>query len=334
VLIVAKEDSVILRATDGVLSIEKNIVAEVVEQGETVCQGKFLNEYTKKMSDGELEISTNDKNVMKIKYEDSVSKIQCLDAKEFPKSEVLSNAKSFEIKESDLKNLISKSIFATAQDDIRPILKGCLFEIKGGVVKSIGLDGFRLAVAKYPAISQSDEFSAVVPTKVLNEISKSLGNTENAIKVYFTKNHIYLELDGYKITSRLLSGDYIAYENVIPKSFANVLSVEREKFELALERVATLSKFSKNNLIKLDIGEETMLVCAESEFGSIKETLPISYNGKGLSICFNCKYFLDALGNVEDDIIRLSLNDQNKPCVITANQDSEYLFLILPIRSV
>ena len=166
------EDYLLLRATDEILSIEKKIRAEVKMEGETVVPGKFFSEYTRKLTNEQIELSLNEKNVLTIKYTDSVGSIQCLDPKEFPVAKQIEDGDYFEIKQIDFKNLINKTIFAVAQDDIRPILKGCLLEVKGNEIKSVALDGFRIAVMKKEISAKTGDFRVTVPARSLSEISK------------------------------------------------------------------------------------------------------------------------------------------------------------------
>ena len=109
--LVADEDYLLLRATDEVLSIEKKIKADVRMEGEIVVPGKFFSEYTKKLTNEQIELTLTDRNILNIKYTDSVGTIQCLNANEFPSSKEVENSNYFEVTQSDLKSLINKSIF-------------------------------------------------------------------------------------------------------------------------------------------------------------------------------------------------------------------------------
>lgn len=331
----ANDNTITLSATDELLSIEKKINGEIIESGETTVNGKFLADYSKKMTDGSITFETDNKNALKIKYLDSVGKVQCLDSAEFPQIPQFQNYDFVEIKECDLKDIINKSIFASADDDIRPILKGCLFDIKSDTIKSVALDGFRIAVAKSQIVNKSNEMAVVVPNRTLYELYKLLSNTEDTIKLYINNNYINIIIGGYNITSRLIAGDFIAYENVIPKEFATNVTVNKEQLELALERTSILSKLSNNSLVKFEIEDNSLTISSKTEQGSIKENLVIARNGNdNLTISFNFKYILEALKTINDDFVTLRFIDSTKPCVINAVENGNYLFLILPVRTL
>ena len=191
----AEEDYLTLSATDLELSIEKTIHAEVKLEGETVVPGKLFNEYIKKLSEEQIELNLNEKNILSIKYTDSVGKIQCLNASEFPQIKKLDYTDYFEITKNNLRQLINKSIFSVASEDTRPILKGCKLEVSDQYVKAVALDGYRLAVVKKPIISATGKFNVIVPARSLSEISKLLDDSEEVVKVYIQKNHLMIDLN-------------------------------------------------------------------------------------------------------------------------------------------
>lgn len=330
----AEEDYLTLSATDLELSIEKTIHAEVKLEGETVVPGKLFNEYIKKLSEEQIELNLNEKNILSIKYTDSVGKIQCLNASEFPQIKKLDYTEYFEITRNNLRQLIMKSIFSVASEDTRPILKGCKLEVEDGVIKAIALDGYRLAVVKKPIVSTTGNFSVIVPARSLNEISKLLDDSEEVVKVYIQKNHLMIDLNETRITTRLLDGDYLNYKQIIPTNFNTSLILNKDQLQDALERASLLSRIDKNNLVKFDITDKVMVLSSKSELGDIKENITISLTGNDLTIAFNARYFSEALRVTNDEFLKMSFMSSVAPCVITPNEGDEFLYLILPVRIV
>ena len=154
--VVAEEDYITLSATDLELSIEKTIKAMVQIEGEMVVPGKFFCEYIKKLNNEQIELSVDDKNILSIKYTDSVGKIQCLNSVEFPQIKQIDDSTYFEMSQKDLKSLINKSIYAVAVEDVRPILKGVKLEVTKEKITAVALDGYRLAVVKKPMSISND----------------------------------------------------------------------------------------------------------------------------------------------------------------------------------
>lgn len=330
--VVAEEDFVTLSATDLELSIEKTIRGMVQIEGEMVVPGKFFCEYIKKLNNEQIELNVDDKNVLSIKYTDSVGKIQCLNASEFPQIKHLEDSQYFEMKEKDLKSLIIKSIYAVATEDVRPILKGVKLEITKEKVTAVALDGYRLAVVKKPVVSTSAEFSCVVPARSLNEIAKLLGDEDKPIRVNVGRNFLMVDIDNTKMTTRLLEGDFINYSQIIPTDFNTNVVLNKEQLLDALERASLLSRVDRNNLVKFDISDKVMVLSSKSDIGDIKENITISLRGNDLSIAFNARYFTEALRVTSDEFLKLNFTSSVSPCIITSNDTDEFLYLILPVR--
>ena len=330
----AENDKLVLSATDLELAIEKTIKADVKVDGETVIPGKFFSEFIKKLTNEKIELELNDKNQLKINYTDSESFIQCYNVVEFPNLKIIEDGDYFEISQKDFKSLINKSIFSTALDDTRPVLKGCCFEIESNFVNAIGLDGYRLAYVKKPIISSTLNTSIIVPAKSLTEICKFLDDSEESIKVYIQKNFLMVDVDNTKIITRLIDGQFINYKQIIPKNFTTSLIVNKNVFEEAIERTSVLSRVDRNNLVKFDIKEKILTLTSNSDIGNIKENIGISLKGNDLTIAFNSRYFSECLRTINDEAIKIEFNMPSSPCVITPNDGEEYLYLILPVRII
>lgn len=328
----AEEDFVTLSATDLELSIEKTIRGMVQLEGEMVVPGKFFSEYVKKLNNEQIELSVDDKNVLSIKFADSVGKIQCLNATEFPKILRPDEVNYFEMKEKDLKTLINKSIYAVATEEIRPILKGVKLEISGNEITAVALDGYRLAVVHKTLTSVSGDFNCIVPSRSLSEISKMLSDDDRLIRINVGKNFLMVDIDNTRLTTRLLEGDFISYGQIIPTDFSTTITLNKDQLLDALERASLLSRVDKNNLVKFEITDKVMVVSSRSDIGDIKENITISLKGNDLTIAFNARYFTEALRAITDEFIKLSLTSAVSPCIITAGDEKEFLYLILPVR--
>lgn len=330
--VVAEEDYVTLSATDLELSIEKTIRAMVQIEGEMVVPGKFFCEYIKKLNNEQIELNVDEKNMLSIKYTDSVGKIQCLNANEFPQIKQIEDSAYFEMKEKDLKSLIAKSIYAVATEDVRPILKGVKLEVSKDKVTAVALDGYRLAVVHKPVLNTTAEFSCIIPARSLNEISKLLGDEDKTIRLNIGRNYLMVDIDNTKLTTRLLEGDFINYSQIIPTDFNTNIVLNKDQLLDALERASLLSRVDRNNLVKFEISDKVMKLSSKSEIGDIKENITISLTGNDLNIAFNARYFTEALRATSDEFLKLKFTSAVSPCVITSNDTDEFLYLILPVR--
>lgn len=332
--LVAEDDVLTLTATDGELAIEKKIKATIEMEGQTVVPGKLFSEFVKKLSNEQIALSINENNQLKLKYTDSEVYIQCLNASEFPVIQQISSAQFFTMKQNEFKDLVEKSIFCVALDDTRPILKGCLFEIGKDEIKSVALDGYRMAMAKKPIIDCSTPMSVVVPGRSLNELSKLLEDSDAPIRILIQKNYLMAEINSTKIITRLLGTgeDYINYNQIIPSDFKTTVVVQKSQLEQALERVAILARASNDNSANFEFKENLLTLQAKSEIGNVTEKVTVSVVGEDLNISFDNFFVRECLSAIKDDFVKLQLNGPINPCVIVPHTGDEYLFLILPIR--
>ena len=323
-----------LVATDTELGIEMKVNANVFDEGSTVVPGKFFSEFIRKLTSEQIEIDVNENNQMKLKYTGSEIDIQCLNPEEFPNVQKVESAEYFELSQKDLKTLINKTLFAVAIDDARPILKGCLLEISENAVRAVAIDGNRLALCDKKTNSANKPRKVIAPSRSLTEISKMLSDSESLVKVFIQHNYIMAEIDGCKMTSRLLEGDFINYRQIIPSEFSTVVTVNKSQLENTLERASLLARNERNNLVRFDIRDNFLTITSNSELGNIKESLNIDLKGNDLRIAFNARFFSEALRVVNDEFIKLNLTSSISPCIITASEGEEYKFLILPLRMI
>lgn len=331
----AENDVLTLQATDLELSIQKRIVADVKIEGETVVAGRFFAELIKKLNNEKIEITKNDsENTIKIKYTDSEGFLQTMPVSEFPDIRIIENAEKIRIKKHDFKELVNKTAFSAAYDDARPVLKGILMEVTEGKVNAVALDGYRMAVCT-KAVSSNSNFSFIAPARSLTEINKIIDDNDDELEIYIQKNFMQIAIDETHIITRLIDGDFINYKQVIPNATTTVVTVAKRFLEEAIERASLLARLNKNNLVTLDIKEENIMsVSSTSDLGNIREKISISTQGKDLVIAFNARYFSEALKNIADEYININFTTPKDPCTITASENSDYLFLILPVRIV
>lgn len=326
-------DSVILSGTDLELSIQKTIKAEVVDEGETVVPGKLFGEYLRKLTNEQISLELNERNQLRISYADSEGFIQCMDVLEFPELKNVDKVDYFEINRIDLKNLINTVIFAVAVDDSRPILKGVLFEVNKEGARAVALDGFRMAMANKKVVNSTSDFSFIVPSRSLAEISRMLDSDEN-VKVYVHSNNLMVDMIDTVVTTRLLEGQFINYRQILNSNFNTTVNIKKSQLEDAIDRASLLSKGDKNSRVKFDITENALILTSDSEIGNVKENIPVTMKGPDIVIAFNSKYFADCLRATEDEYIKINFSNAISHCIITPSENEDYLFLILPVRMV
>lgn len=332
ILIEAKNNMLILTATDLDLGIKTYSPCEIEEEGSIVVQAKLIGDFIRKLpSNSYVNIETMENNNMEIKCLNSEINILGNSASEYPDNTFDNEGNSFKIKSESLRNLIKYTYFAAAQENIKPIFTGCLIEIKNNLCTFVALDGYRMAVKKEP-IEYSGDVSAVVPSKTLLEILRIIEENKENTEIIVSESHISFKLENTIIISNLLDGKFIDYEGIIKDNFVTVVKAEPTDIRDSVERASLLAKDDKNNLIILDIKDNNMQINSASEYGNVEENVHVEKEGEDLRIGFNSKYLLDFLKVIDNEKIVLNLIGKNNPCFINEEGKQDYIYMVLPVR--
>ncbi len=327
----ASGEEVTLLATDGELAISKTIRAEIFEEGGICVPGKLFADYIGKLTDEEVAVSTTEKG-LEVRYKDAASNFQTIPAEEFPKLNLGIGENSVVMNQRELRTIIGATVFCCAQDDSRPILKGCLLEFKDRLT-AFALDGYRLALADAPILSKSGETTVICPARTLTEISRMLTEDEEEITIYTEGGMLLVRTEDLTVLSRLYNGEFIRRENVIPTNFLTTALLRRAELISGVERAAIFIRGDKNNLITLDIGGGLVKISSKSEFGDMTEKVPAEIDGPDLTISMNAKYLLDALKALGEESVTLSFGSAISPFVLRNAEKKDALYLILPVRN-
>lgn len=332
----AEGDTLTLTATDLELSIEKKIKADIFTEGETVILGKYFTEYVRKIDKEDVIIDTSGENTLKLTYGENNGYIQTMEADEYPAFKNVNDENYFYIVKKELKNLIEKIIFCTASEDNRPTLKGCSIEISDNKIIGVASDGYRLAYCKKEIKYGGADIKIIVPARSMSEISKLLDDSDENVKVSIEKNYFMVDLENTKIVTRLIKGEYINYNKIVPSDFTTTVFVDKKALDTAIDRASLATRTEKKSVVKLEIREKRMSISAESEISGINEIVNIDLLGHDLNIGFNARYLSDSLRAISDDFVKLCFTTSTAPGVIvpTEKKEDEYLYLILPVRII
>ncbi|WP_026476755.1 DNA polymerase III subunit beta [Alkaliphilus transvaalensis] len=322
-----------LIGTDLEIGIESIIEAEVLQEGSIVIDAKLFSEIIRKLPDATVDISIEDDHQVLIKCENSKFNILSQSANDFPELPVVEEEQIYEIPQELFRNMIRQTVFATSQDESRPILTGVLMEIEEEKLNMVALDGYRLALRR-GKISADSSYKVVIPAKTLNEISRIMNvDEEEPIKIALTENHGLFTIGNTKLISRLLEGEFINYNQILPKEYKSRIKINTKNFLNSIERASLLGREGKSNLVKFSVGDDKMVITSNSELGKVYEEIGIHLTGKDLEIAFNAKYFIEALKSIDDEEIYLDLTTNVSPGIIRSIHNDNFIYLVLPVRS-
>jgi DNA polymerase III subunit beta len=333
ILLIAKNNELTLIGSDIDLSIETKIAADVIEEGSIVVDSKLFGELIKKLPNSEVQVETIENTALEVTCQKSKAVLKYMNSEDFPSLPKINENMIFNVSQKLLRNMIRGTIFATAQDEIRPILTGVKFEIKDRKLNLVALDGLRLAL-RSEQVENDSTISSVIPGKTLSEISKILEDSEDVVNITFTPNHILFNLGSTKVISRLLEGEFINYNSIIPDEYNLKVTVKRNEFLDCIERASLMAKEGNTNLVKLNIQDDQIVITSDSQLGKAREELNALMQGEPLKIAFNARFLIDVFKIMDEDEIVLELTSSVSPCVVKNKDKNNCTYLVLPVRFV
>lgn len=318
------------------LGITKSIDVSTKENGIIILNASLLSNIINKMPNGEISFETDEKLLTIIKCNGIEFTILGINSDEYPEMPSITGEKEFLIDHIVLKKMISQTIFSVAQTDQNPVHTGSLFDISNNILTIVSVDGYRLALRK-ENINTTENFKFVVPGKTLSEIVKLLSRLdfnekEEKIKVSVTNKHISFSISGYIIISRLLEGEFLDYNNSIPKTSETSIIVDNKELLDCMNRASIIINERAKSPIRCTFEEDTIKIFCETAIGKINDGINCKKDGPDVKIGFNNKFMLEALKNTECEKIKLEINGPISPIKIVPIDDDSFLFLVLPVR--
>ena len=315
---------------DTVTAIRTNIYSDIEEPGQTCIPARILQEIVSKFPDSEVTFESQEPSGIRLSCRSSAVVLQEMDASEFPAFPEM-EGDSFTLKQGDFKRMIDKTAFSAYIGEDKPVFTGILFESGEDTLSTVAIDGIRLAKNTIH-MEVPSTIRAIVPAKSLKEVARLMGDEEENVQVSFGETACYIRMENTDIYTRLLDGEFMKYESIIHKTYKTRVKVETKLIEKSLEMVSVLAKEDSSNLVRLEIGQNSIELCSNSEYGAAKDVIPVLVEGEVLKIAFNAKYLLDVFKVVEEESVFLEFNDSLKPCVIRPAEGDAYLYIVVPVN--
>jgi len=347
-VMIEASDKLYIYSTDLETSIKSSINANIIEQGRVVVPAKvfinILKNFSESKIDVELDINTSQ---LKVRCDKSIFSLNTFAIDEYPEFPVISDKTKFSLDFDIFKKLATRAIKAASSEDSRAILTGVLIEIgkkeinaenekeSSNFIKMVGTDSYRLSCVEEKIDYQGEAIKVVVPSKVLDSIIKSDFNGK-IMDINIEENQISFSLKdneetGTVVISRLLSGKFPEYKQLIPKNFSHNIILNKEKI---LEVTRRISSIAQDNIpVKIELSSGKMTASMNiKEVGSSSEEFEISYGEENIDIAFNPVYFIDGVSMIEGENLLFSIEETLKPVLIRHVSEEGYLYLLMPIR--
>lgn len=333
ILINKKNNNLTLTGTD----LELQIVVELSTQDDesadlTIPARKFLDICRLLPVQSEIKIELVDDKA-KISSGRSRFLLSTLPATAYPQFIETEFEYQFFIKANKLKKALDKTLFCMASQDVRFYLNGLSLHVSNQKLKMVSSDGHRLAIYE-DMLDEATGYEAkiVLPRKGVVELSRLLNDSDSDVKVEFSANNVRFTADNIIFSAKLLDAKYPDYSKVFAQPFLNSILIEKIILKEALTRVAILSN-DRFKGISFDINQESLKITAHNpEHEEAEEELSIQYDGDAFTIAFNVQYLLEAINNINSDIIKLNIAANGSTCFIEEPEQDFYKYIVMSMR--
>jgi DNA polymerase III subunit beta len=338
VLIEAQGSGVSFTATDMEIGIKGTHPAEIVKEGRATVSAKKLYEVVKELPEKTVGLRLKENNWVEVACGKSNFKIMALPAENFPSLPVQEEGDFFSIEVATLREMIAKTIFAVSTDESRYNLTGVYFTRRegeeGNVLRMVATDGYRLSLIdralKAPLTGIDD--GILLPKKGLAELNKLLDEAGETLSFKLKENNFIVRKDNVLLIMRLLDAEFPDYRQVIPAQSKRKIRMQRRQTEESLHRVSLLSS-EKTRGVKFHFSNGSLEFSAYNpDLGEAKEEIPIDYKAEEITVGFNSRFVLDALGVLDSEDIVLELEDGVSPAVLRPENDPQHTCVIMPMR--
>ncbi len=314
------------------IGIKTSVDVVSSDSAELVVNSRLFSEIIKKMPTDEISITMDETLNMTITGGNTEYSVPAMSADEYPSIPDFESDSSFVISQPVLRDMINQTIFAVSQNDTRPILRGELFEIEGGILNVVAIDGFRLAIRTEPVKADKD-FKFVVPAKTLNEVARLLkGDDDETCEILISKKQVVFDFSGYTVFSRLLEGEFHNYRGSLPQTCVTEVIIDKKNLMNCLDRASLLINEKIKSPVRCIFDSGCLKISCRTQIGKISDEIPADVTGPKIEIGFNCKYLIDPLKVIPDESVKLMMNGGTLPMKIVPLNSSEYTFLVLPVR--
>lgn len=331
ILLVA-EQNLTLSGYDLEIGITKTIDARVAERGRVVFDAKLFCDIVRRLPEDTVTISVDDRLVCEIFSGKSHFSLMGINADEFPEMPSVEMGKTVSLPSETLQSMVRQTIFSVAPADAnKPLYTGLMYEIKGGMLNMIAVDGFRLAIRK-EKIAYEGDLSFIVPSKTMNEVTKLI-STEEDVTMSVTDRHIIFTVDGFNVISRLLVGEFLNYETAIPKNCSTKVQLNTREMISSVERVSQIIlERIKTTPLRCKFENDLFVASCNTELGSAQDEVSVKIEGQPVEIGFNNRYLLDALKATETDEVVFELGGSHSPAVVRPINGDHFLFIVMPVK--
>lgn len=328
-------NSLTVSASDLETTISSVLEVESTDRGNVCISAKLLLETLKTFPEQPLTFTVSD-NTVEISSEHGKYTLAYADAEDFPKAIELNDSSSLKIQGDILANAISKTIFASGNDDMRPVMNGVFFQFSTEKLIFVATDAHKLVRYTRDDISAPETAEFIMPKKPLNLLKNILMGNEEDVTIEYTDTNTKFSFGNTEMICRLIDGKYPNYEAVIPVDNPNKLLIGRTRFLNSVRRISIFSSKSSHQIRLKLAGAELNISAEDADFSNrAEERLTCDYQGDDLEIGFNSRFLLEMLGNLNSDEVSLEMSYPNRAGILTPvdglDEGENITMLVMPV---
>lgn len=332
VALMAKNDSLILRATNLDTGLEVWIPAKIKTEGSIVIPAKTLLMFLSALNEEKIKLESKKSNLF-ITTNHTSTTLKGYPSEDFPLLPTIKSANKISFSSQALLAALKSVSFAASLSEVKPEIASIYFNFKSKKEpKLVATDSFRLAERKVDA-SLSDTLSFLIPQRHIFELIKTLENFNDEIDVVFNNSQIAFLHPSFRYIARLTEGVFPSYEQIIPTSFTTDVSLEKKLLINALRTGGALS--DRLNEVKLNVYPEDNIfevLTRNADVGENSVQIPATITGEKVEISFNYRYLLDGLEHLPSSKILLRFNGESKPVLVQSHNDTSYIYIVMPMK--
>ncbi|SBV37412.1 DNA polymerase III, beta subunit [uncultured Stenotrophomonas sp.] len=322
-----------LTGTDLEVEMVSRIAVEDAQDGETTIPARKLFEIIRALPDGSRITVSQTGEKITVQAGRSRFTLATLPANDFPSVDEVEATERVVVPESALKELIERTAFAMAQQDVRYYLNGLLFDLRDQLLRCVATDGHRLALCETELEnSTGSKRQIIVPRKGVTELQRLLEGGDRAVELEVGRSHVRVKRDDVTFTSKLIDGRFPDYEAVIPIGADREVKVDRESLRASLQRAAILSN-EKYRGVRVEVSPGQLKISAHNpEQEEAQEEIEAETEVADLAIGFNVNYLLDALSALRDEHVVIQLRDSNSSALVREASSEKSRHVVMPLR--
>ncbi|HLB66299.1 MAG TPA: DNA polymerase III subunit beta [Candidatus Saccharimonadales bacterium] len=331
VLIKTSGNRLSVAATNLDVAITQMVGSKISEEGSLTIPARLTQDFVASLPNGVIDL-TQDENKLNLSTDKYESTINGMPAEDFPVMPAIAKGQKWNLPAKTLKHALQQIVFAASTDEARPVLTGLYFHSSGDQLYVAATDSYRLA--EKALMKSKDQIKLLIPVSAMQELLRILTDSDEDVTITSDDQQVLFKVGGVELVARLIEGQYPDYQKLIPQNFTNIATLKRADF-VNITKVSSLFARESGGSVTIELDSKTKQVSIRSiasQLGENTAAADAKINGSG-QITLNSRFLMDGLNALNSDEVSFSFNGKLEPSVLKDPENSDYLHVIMPLKS-